>query len=346
MVSSKGTASTGDIKEKIYVEDYVSTFLRQAKDNCETDALLIDLYGKKEKEDGKTWFFVYAAGMPSDAHCFPDYEWLGQAHWQKGTEPEEHIAKIQKEVNSIHMILPDDQREPVFFTNEEGYVRIADTWFVFYEKNEPMQNYLIEWYRRSLKRGESEQSDRAAQDFRRLYQERQSDIRQNKIISLMYMASLMLMILCCITGISMLNQYDKMKQMGDSIDHLAIAMEERRLPEQTYAVPIQSGTESETEGDTEIEMESERQDSVPAMSNAVQTVLPDTISVEDSMIDETAENPDAGERYYIVKEGDTLAGISRMLYGTSTRLVDICELNQIQNPNNIVVGQKILLPND
>ena len=47
---------------------------------------------------------------------------------------------------------------------------------------------------------------------------------------------------------------------------------------------------------------------------------------------------------YEIKQGDTLIGISRMKYGTDSYVKTICELNNILNPDNIQVGQKILLP--
>ena len=42
--------------------------------------------------------------------------------------------------------------------------------------------------------------------------------------------------------------------------------------------------------------------------------------------------------------GDTLIGISIRQYGTDAKVSEICELNQIANPDDIKVGEKILLP--
>lgn len=360
--------------EYVYLEDYVVTFLRQARENCKEDRLSVDLYGKKEQENGKTWFFVYAAGIHSDSGQFADYEWLGQAYWQWGKEPEEYIAQIQKGEDALYAVLEEGAGEIIFFVNENGYVKRADTYYIFYEKNEIMQSFLIDWYRRNLSHEESEHTDHAAKDFRRLYQEKQNELHQTKIISLMYATSLLLLILCCITGISMINQYDKMKQMGQSIEHLTIAMEERRLPERSYEIEevqnrqMQAGEEAaeitktqekaeqseatvtETEDAQREQVRTDGQagaeepvsieePAVPAMSQSVVTVLPEESA-------DTNAAPATQPQYYIVKEGDTLAGISRMFYGTSSRLVDLCDLNDIPNPNNIIVGQKILLPDE
>ena len=46
---------------------------------------------------------------------------------------------------------------------------------------------------------------------------------------------------------------------------------------------------------------------------------------------------------YVVKEGDTLIKISKSVYGNTSKVNEIRELNKIEN-NNIVVGHKLLLP--
>ncbi len=47
---------------------------------------------------------------------------------------------------------------------------------------------------------------------------------------------------------------------------------------------------------------------------------------------------------YTIKKGDTLTAISVRIYGTDAKVKDICNLNNIENPDDIQFGQKILLP--
>lgn len=47
---------------------------------------------------------------------------------------------------------------------------------------------------------------------------------------------------------------------------------------------------------------------------------------------------------YVIQPGDTLIGISIRQYGNDSHVQAICELNGIANPDNIQIGQKILLP--
>lgn len=47
---------------------------------------------------------------------------------------------------------------------------------------------------------------------------------------------------------------------------------------------------------------------------------------------------------YVIQPGDTLIGISTRQYGNDGYVQAICDLNGIANPDNIQIGQKILLP--
>ncbi|MCM1268767.1 MAG: LysM peptidoglycan-binding domain-containing protein [Bacteroidales bacterium] len=49
-------------------------------------------------------------------------------------------------------------------------------------------------------------------------------------------------------------------------------------------------------------------------------------------------------RYYEVERGDTLYTISQKIYGDTSRVEKICEVNEISDPDKISEGQRIILP--
>ncbi len=49
-------------------------------------------------------------------------------------------------------------------------------------------------------------------------------------------------------------------------------------------------------------------------------------------------------KYYIVKAGDSLAGISYRLYNSANYISKIKQLNNIEDENMIYIGQKLILP--
>ena len=48
--------------------------------------------------------------------------------------------------------------------------------------------------------------------------------------------------------------------------------------------------------------------------------------------------------FYIVQKGDTLAKISRKIYGDSSHVEAICKMNGLSDDDLIYIGQKLLLP--
>lgn len=77
-----------------------------------------------------------------------------------------------------------------------------------------------------------------------------------------------------------------------------------------------------------------------------------TQSEETEKQEEAIQSEENGKReeiksdvqYYQIQRGDTLYTISQKLYGNTDNVNKICEMNQIDNPDNIKYGQKILLP--
>lgn len=56
------------------------------------------------------------------------------------------------------------------------------------------------------------------------------------------------------------------------------------------------------------------------------------------------ETPEPAPVSYTIQKGDTLIGICMSRYGSDERVAEICSLNSIVNPDDIKIGQKILLP--
>ena len=50
------------------------------------------------------------------------------------------------------------------------------------------------------------------------------------------------------------------------------------------------------------------------------------------------------EDIYIVQKGDTLAKISKRVYGDIGHVDAICRMNGLEDGNLIFIGQKLLLP--
>lgn len=82
-----------------------------------------------------------------------------------------------------------------------------------------------------------------------------------------------------------------------------------------------------------------------ATQQPTQELLPQE-SIEQPAQDTSAQPPaqDSVPQYYVVRKGDTLQTICFNVYGDYSHVEEICRWNNIENPDNILYGQKLLLP--
>ena len=193
----------------------------------------------------------------------------------------------------------------------------------------------------------------------------------------MYAASACLVLVLIIMGVSMLNSFDRMKSVQNTLDTLAGASDKVETQETSGAVTAvteeqdgegQAGDAQASGADTALDADNgEDADSGNGeLSGGDDTGSSINASGSDSDTSSSAyvsENTDTaggggegssqilaapGENgsdgVYIVEEGDTLAIISRKMYGDVTHVDAICKMNGITDGNLIYVGQKLLLP--
>ena len=84
------------------------------------------------------------------------------------------------------------------------------------------------------------------------------------------------------------------------------------------------------------------QNAVTTDADAESSTARQSASASDSspQVQEALARPES----YQVQKGDSLIAISRRFYGTDEKVIEICRLNNIKDPNQIQPGQNILLP--
>ena len=67
---------------------------------------------------------------------------------------------------------------------------------------------------------------------------------------------------------------------------------------------------------------------------------------EEEKVDDSSMSAmqEMSEDIYIVEKGDTLAKISKKVYGDSGHVDAICRMNGLSDGNLIFIGQKLILP--
>lgn len=403
---------TGSPNVKLYMEDYVHTFLErcQGKETCLA-------FGQQEEKDGIRYYLIYGVEKETDFRRgnFPYFQKL------------ERIGKIEKKEASVR-----------FWTVRGEEIQIGG-YFIFYEQNEEMQAYMIAEREQSRPadveeervmeainaRREKRKAEAAADAargttasgastpntasgrktvlsrlgalkaaaptlnaasrktaFGTAYQAR-SGSTGALFPKLCRIGCLVLLLVLVGTALTSVNQYSDMKAVSallagavrntknetenispgliveetvgwNSSDEMA---QSAALDEATQADDATGAANTAMDGEvtdngkadnvmtdnvTADSVTADSQNAVATNADAAASAVRQSASASDSFpqVQEALAHPES----YQVQKGDSLIAISRRFYGTDEKVIEICRLNNIKDPNQIQPGQNILLP--
>lgn len=310
---------------------------------------------------------------------FEDGEMLGWFVVHPGVPliPEQSTVKLHKKSfpkkNTVFIMKDPVEKDETYYVHKMNDLMEIGGHYTYYEKNPCMQNYMISCRKKNGVFPTETVEDRAAKDFRNMVRKRGERQKGKKNGNLMYAASACLILVLIIMGVSMLNSFDRMKSVQSTLDTLAGSTETAETVETsgniTAVVSGDSVSEGEEKQDSDAEVkEEEKESGNDASSSEESTETSEDMEIQSessdaqnqdtynaAQSDEVKENTSDGQAVentsgngsdgiYIVEEGDTLAIISRKMYGDLTHVDAICKMNGITDGNLIYVGQKLLLP--
>ncbi len=376
----KNVRQIGNVSDspKIYVEDYVDTFFTQLCEKCEKAGggpIGAFLVGDMQKSDEEEYIYIYGAiqmhelKMSGNEYVideatwkhayedckqyFEDGEMLGWfvAHQGVPLTPNEATVKLHKKSfpkkNTVFVMKDPVEKDETYYVHKLNDLMEIGGHYTYYEKNPCMQNYMISARKKNGVFPSETVEDRAAKDFRNMVRTRNG--RQKKAGSMMYALSACLVLVLIVMGVSMVNNFDKMKSVQTTLDNLSAGAPETIETSGT----VTAVTPEEEDGTGDTSDASAEEGSVQEDQNAEAQPDEQEEPEEDSSSDATAEASDSASQssgengsngVYVVEKGDTLAIISRKMYGDITHVDAICRMNGIEDGDLIYVGQKLLLP--
>lgn len=126
---------------------------------------------------------------------------------------------------------------------------------------------------------------------------------------------------------------NKKTKTGQENSKKDTSQEDMTQKDETKDTTKQNETEDNTEEETPSEPDSNEQ-----------TTTSTEISEETTVPEETAGVSPAVTQYYEVQQGDTLYGICRKLYGNTNNIQIIMDLNNLDSPDSITYGKKLIVP--
>lgn len=356
-------------KHILYIEDYVYTYIKKILSMQYKVGILnprLALFGNRYNKNEHIILVVYGAAVLDENDSQKYIQEYFNVDYFLGTA----IPTINDEKGiSLEIILDSTD-----FIDKQ--IRIAvDDFYVYYDQNQKMQNYLIEWSNKNnIKSDEKlimieEKNDSERSEVRPLNSERENDVarygrvvmdysktevRINRLVNLMKIIVLGFIISTTVYAITMINTFSKMQSMQEEIEYCydVLINGSEQLKERAIQTGVIKSPESEpdcTEPSEVQEDSSESNTDVEDNENAtseINEIKRETKDFDNDAIiqtNESAMNP-MMQQYYIVRKDDTLREISYAQYGNYEMVGEICVLNQIRDANTIYCGQVLILP--
>lgn len=401
----KNVRQIGNVSDspKIYVEDYVDTFFTQLCDKAGDEPIGAFLIGDIQKTEEEEYVYIYGAVRMHDLKTsgkdyvideetwkrayedckqyFEDGEMLGWFVAQAGVPltPEHSTIKLHKKSfpkkNTVFIMKDPVEKEEVYFVHKLNDLMEIGGHYTYYEKNPCMQNYMISARKKNGVCASETFEDRAAKDFRSLVRSREERQQQKKTNRLIYAFSACLVLVVIVMGVTMVNNFDKMKSVQTTLNSLADSSTDSNkveAQETSGSVTAVTGEEAQAAGgeDSDTKGGQAAGDEQDGQTDSTDGQGSDDGSADGQSADSSTNGTSTGEDgqavsaksdasggqldiadgengsdgVYVVEEGDTLAIISKKMYGDVSHVEAICKMNGIDDGNLIYVGQKLLLP--
>lgn len=375
---------TPEGEKHIFIEDYVYTYLHPAFLGMNERRVCI-LVGRTETHGKNTNIYVNGAfELPEIAYCgkapvfqekirteicslikryFDGSTLLGWFYDEKGTAPclTPELERILKNFfggNNRLLLLSDSlEKEETLYIYEDGAVHKKEGYYIYYERNQAMQEYMIVSRKDTPQEVKPEEvRDEALKNYRELVLNRpKKNFQLPAFHSLVYGSGLLVVIAIIVVGISMFNNYEKMKKLETAVS----VMEQKNDSSGTDpALDTETQTKLVIE-DLAGQVEPTEKENAENLQVADNTAAPDNTAAQDNMAapDNTSDQAASAstqpqseaeiilqQGYYIVQPGDSMISISKKIYQDASHVADLCAANGIENVDNIKVGEKLILP--
>lgn len=225
---------------RLYVEDYVNTYLKRLYPSGRQTMRVGVLLGSAEQYDGTPYIFIDGAMELEDVETEGEKILFSESSWKKlysametafpkrtvqgwflcgGPSSQlsplnywkQHSQYFAGKNQLMYLNHGLEGEEAVYVTSEDGFYRLKGH-YIYYERNQMMQDYMIS--RKDVRRVESGSHEKVIKDFRQRMTARkeQAGARQ-RTAGVLGMACGILSVAVLAGGVVLMNNYQKMRQM-------------------------------------------------------------------------------------------------------------------------------------
>ncbi|MCR5702891.1 MAG: LysM peptidoglycan-binding domain-containing protein [Lachnospiraceae bacterium] len=334
--------------KRIYIEDYVMTYLTKLAEPNSTYARGAILVGECKKGSKGSVIFISGALAAQNLELdleestfndetwgviykeikkyFPDLSVVGWFLSRMGfsTEVNDMIQKLHVDNFSggdkVLYVMDALENEDAFYMIEGNYLKRQSGYIIYYARNEAMQNYMIDI------KGENEHSrdgieskdEEVLSRYKSLMEERQKAARIERVNRRLCWLCASLMVAVLALGVAVLGNYRMLDKVETYLaaDGFLQAKEVMKVDDEQKNTRTSANIKREKPTDTTTEVE----------------------------IENTSSNAEASMRYYTVQDGDTLSSISFKMYNSVGYVAELMEANGLVESDEIHEGDEIVIP--
>lgn len=330
---------------RIYVEDYVMTYLKQLANPNSTFARGAILVGEVQRNeqadviyisgalaaqnleldleestfDGETWSYIYQEVKT----YFPDLEVVGWFLSRMGfsTAVNDMIMKLHVDnfagPDKVLYIMDALEGEDAFYMMQEDMLCRQSGYYIYYVRNEAMQNFMIasKGDVESEPKSTVEQKDEAVlRNYKKIMEERARNARMERVNKRLQAVCACLVIAVLALGIAVFSNYQMLEKV------------ELALQENGVEVFAANSIKETTQENSSKKMPEQEEKTTQAQMQKVRSAV--------------ANLP----QYYTVQNGDTLSSISFKMYNSVGYVAELMEANGLGEADDIQEGDQIVIP--
>lgn len=371
--------------KRIYIEDYVVTYLNYIARPGSTGARGAILLGEVKKSDIGDIIFISGAvdaqniEFDMDETEFTEEAWSDIYEQVKEFFPELSVVgwflsrmgfstTINEKIEKMHVdnfpgnekvlyVTDSLESDDAFYMYQKGQLVKQKGYYIYYSKNEAMQGYIVH-QRGDMTESENNEIRRKDEEIIRAYRERNSRTSKEKTegINLIYVASSFIVLGMLAMGITVISNYDKVKDMEVSLNRLQLTAEATEEYAEAMNNPKENYlAENGDTSDTDVKASEETQ-LTGVITGTASDVTQETIATTEEVVttqDALAEDVsteqaisvvDTEVTYYTIQDGDTLGTIALEYYGDIQYVDVIAQANNMSVDDKIYMNQQLIIP--
>ncbi len=242
----KNTTQMGEVRGnyKIFIEDYVISYIKQLCRNEPDSRKRIALYGVTRTEKEQQYFFIYG-GSQIPIHGKNDY-------FMTSYDYEEMVWTGEKYFDayvSLGFVNVEDELPEGVFLFWGGKQIYVQGYHIFYEKNDSMLAFMIN--NQETMQGQQNVEENVIEEAyeeaeyinepvvmeKRQYAKEKNSDEEIKLFGVVKSVAAALLIVLCVTAISTINGLGKIENTQNFFQKAFHAMKEKKIPDKEEVLP-------------------------------------------------------------------------------------------------------------